>query len=177
MPRLKGHFYITILFCFWILNSQAQDHIYSVKQWETEDGLNDREVNTVLEDNQGLMWIGTKSGIQRFDGHEFMSWGRSDSKNLVDITKVGIDDANWLWMWNSDIHEFVFLNTKSFEIKTQAEHFDKDFPIVSLRHNGHWIFNEDRINRNSKDQLVFILSQPNRIVRFNKNNGFIYKSI
>ena len=169
---------ILLLFAVCYFHSTAQNYTYSIKQWDKQNGLSDRDVYTVLEDNQGLIWLGNSKGIQRYDGHEFKSWDKNNTRTeLSDISKLGQDDANWLWMWNSSLHKFVFLNTKSLELKSQAERFGNDFPITSVKHGGTWIYNEKRIAKNRHNEMIFVLSQPNQLITFSTKRGFVRSTL
>jgi len=59
-------FAITLLFCFHL---QAQ--IMPFKNYGIKDGLNDNNVQAVMRDNNGLLWVGTDFGINWFDGKRF----------------------------------------------------------------------------------------------------------
>lgn len=37
-------------------------------------GLPDNRVNTIIQDHDGFIWIGTNGGLCRFDGHEFLKY-------------------------------------------------------------------------------------------------------
>ena len=37
----------------------------------TEDGLSQGTVNCTLQDDTGLLWIGTQGGLNRYDGYRF----------------------------------------------------------------------------------------------------------
>ena len=41
----------------------------------TQDGLPGIEVTCLLQDRKGYIWIGTKSGLARYDGNEIKTWG------------------------------------------------------------------------------------------------------
>lgn len=40
-----------------------------------EDGLSFRDVTAIAQDNQGLMWFGTRQGLNRYDGYRFTRFG------------------------------------------------------------------------------------------------------
>jgi signal transduction histidine kinase/ligand-binding sensor domain-containing protein len=49
-----------------------------LRVFTTADGLNDNRVKRILSDSRGLLWVSTNSGINRFDGTHFESFGLSD---------------------------------------------------------------------------------------------------
>ena len=56
-----------------------------------EDGLSQAAVLSLMQDTQGFIWIGTQSGLNRFDGYKF------------DIFEFDPDDENSLsndWIWD-----------------------------------------------------------------------------
>ncbi len=44
---------------------------YYFKQYQVDDGLRHNAVTAIIQDSKGLMWIGTRDGINRFDGYTF----------------------------------------------------------------------------------------------------------
>ena len=49
-----------------------------VRSFTTVDGLGDNRVKRIVLDSRGLLWICTNSGISRFDGSQFQSFGLAD---------------------------------------------------------------------------------------------------
>ena len=49
-----------------------------VRTFSTVDGLGDNRVKRIVLDSRGLLWICTNSGISRFDGAQFQSFGLAD---------------------------------------------------------------------------------------------------
>lgn len=55
-----------------LLSSFVQQEPESrVKRYGIKDGLSQGVVNSITQDNQGLMWIATEDGLNRFDGYSF----------------------------------------------------------------------------------------------------------
>ena len=46
-----------------------------IRSFTAADGLADNRVNRIVLDSRGLLWICTNSGITRFDGSQFQSFG------------------------------------------------------------------------------------------------------
>ncbi|WP_428637134.1 two-component regulator propeller domain-containing protein, partial [Shewanella sp.] len=52
-------------------------HIYSVPE-----GLSQSTVTSIVEDDNGYVWIGTLNGLNRFDGHEFKHYLADNKSGL-----------------------------------------------------------------------------------------------
>lgn len=61
------------LFCFGMLCAQQ------IKHYNNNSGLSHNTVMSLYQDSKGFMWIGTKNGLNRFDGHDFKIYQRGDS--------------------------------------------------------------------------------------------------
>ncbi len=48
---------------------------YTVATWTDKDGLPAGRVRALAQDQAGYLWLGTDSGILRFDGNRFVTWG------------------------------------------------------------------------------------------------------
>src|SRR5262245_23427077 len=70
--RIMGKLLIVwFLFC-WMQGAISQDYSYSMRNYKAMDGLPQSQVNIMLEDKNGYLWIGTEGGgLARFDGREF----------------------------------------------------------------------------------------------------------
>ena len=52
----------------------AQQKAITYNSITTEEGLIDDVTITVLQDNNGFMWIGTRAGLVRFDGKNLKNY-------------------------------------------------------------------------------------------------------
>ncbi len=48
-----------------------------LKTLNTNDGLNFRHVNSIVQDQKGFMWFGTSQGIAKYDGNTFKTFNNS----------------------------------------------------------------------------------------------------
>ncbi len=79
--------------------SDAQIYI-KTKSISTDDGLSDKRVTCFFKDKTGFIWIGTKNGLNRYDGHSFKIFrpaaGNSISNEVInDITE---DNKGRIWV-------------------------------------------------------------------------------
>src|SRR6218665_3579913 len=66
--KLKAALTFTAMWlCFW---AAAQNTI-NFESFTTSQGLSQGMVNSMLQDADGFIWIGTKEGLNRYDGCQF----------------------------------------------------------------------------------------------------------
>jgi ligand-binding sensor domain-containing protein/signal transduction histidine kinase len=65
----------------WALGA-AEVPQYSVRQWQTDDGLPFNTVSFLLQARDNYLWIGTARGLARFDGVHFTSFTHANTPEL-----------------------------------------------------------------------------------------------
>ena len=147
----------------------AQKYIVQTQTFELEDGLQHRQVLSINRDNNGVLWFGTKAGLQRYDGHDFKSWSKQNSRGLIEnVTAIGFDDQDYLWAWNTTKNAFCFVDLKSESILSYEERFGSNFPIKGLEQKGRWVHQSEQLNIDKDGKLWFVLSNPPALVSFSK---------
>lgn len=69
----------------------------------TQNGLSSTKINnTITQDNEGFIWIGTEDGLNRYDGQKFIVYKKRDNdplslKNNI-VTTVFLDSQKYLWI-------------------------------------------------------------------------------
>lgn len=70
----------------------GQESAWSVRNYSAIDGLPQSQVNMLLEDNNGYLWIGTHGGgLARFDGRSFKVYTTLDGMLSNIVTHLKLD--------------------------------------------------------------------------------------
>lgn len=112
MRRLPG----IVLFIL-LMVSAAQAQQFTLRQYTSVDGLPQSQVNAIVEDSFGYLWIGTSGGgLARFDGREFKVYTTLDGLLSNIITSLFIDSRQNIWIAHPrGITRFDGLQFKKFQ--------------------------------------------------------------
>src|SRR4051812_36585746 len=95
-------FWMLCFFAFLSVRAQVtvareQQEGYLFRHLDYTDGLLSNEVFSLAQDKKGYMWIGTREGLQRYDGLRFVNYtdtAPSTSNNFVAGDLCPADDGN-----------------------------------------------------------------------------------
>ena len=73
---------------------------FITSNWRNEDGLPHSIINSVVQGNDGYLWIGTYVGLVRFDGVRFIHYTPAEIPELGDgrIVNLFVDRGGTLWI-------------------------------------------------------------------------------
>lgn len=143
--------YFFVIFLFIYLNIASQFLIAAPLETPRFEKLDDsvlggRLVQAFVQDKQGFIWMGTRDGLFRFDGHRAIGFRYSPndasslpSNNIVSLFE-DIDGVIWvgtsdgLARFNSPTNDFTTL-----EPKNGIEQYRFIRAIASDKHEGMWI--------------------------------------
>ncbi|PHN04555.1 hybrid sensor histidine kinase/response regulator transcription factor [Flavilitoribacter nigricans] len=54
-----------------VLTAQSLDNFSDISYFTSDNGLSQGEVTCIIEDQHGFLWIGTRGGLNRYNGYEF----------------------------------------------------------------------------------------------------------
>jgi ligand-binding sensor domain-containing protein len=101
---LKLLLYIRILLLSAILSlfigPAAAQLYYKAKTITVEDGLSDKRVTCFFKDSKGYMWIGTRNGLNRYDGHSFKIFRPAQVNSISNevINDIAEDSDGRIWV-------------------------------------------------------------------------------
>ena len=173
------------------LSGFAQPHLdrhYVYKQYSTYDGLVQSQVNSIMQDSKGYLWVCTKGGLSRFDGKSFQNFvdtkdgERVNIKNIVE-TEIGFiacsqkkifmftyqeeNPQNWKFedIMGSSNNLFDFFNISYF---FSVE--DSSLYMFNIRHSGYLDKSFIHLKYNFAKKVVQPLPIGNRQIRLSYND-------
>ncbi|SFZ94209.1 hypothetical protein SAMN05428642_1042 [Flaviramulus basaltis] len=85
-------FFVGTLICF----SQSQTTFKKINQ---STGLSNGRITSIVKEKEGFIWIGTKNGLNRYDGLQVKVYTKKNSNlGSNDISDLFIDSKNRLWI-------------------------------------------------------------------------------
>ena len=136
-----------------------------------EDGLASHEVFCGLQDKAGFLWLGTRNGLNRYDGKNCLLFTHRQN-NLRDnkVVQLAKDDAdNILIEYGSNGFQLTtndkvdVMNTVTQEVKTLSA----AFPNMPFKEQDvYWISND------GTDEINFLTASPFRLWKYSSKNGF-----
>ncbi|SHI08810.1 EAL domain-containing protein [Ferrimonas marina] len=96
--------FLLFLSCVAHAGSDSLTRVYNFQQYGVTDGkaLSEGTITSIARDKTGFVWIGTISGLNRFDGNEFKHYdtSKADRYNLNEdfISDLIVDKSGVLWV-------------------------------------------------------------------------------
>jgi ligand-binding sensor domain-containing protein/two-component sensor histidine kinase len=69
-----------------------------LRTYSSADGLAGDQIMALLADSRGFLWVGTTTGLSRFDGHDFRSYGMADGLPGSRVNALLEDRVGALWI-------------------------------------------------------------------------------
>ncbi len=102
------HFYLLILLLIISFSTYSQTaQPYYFKNLNIEKGLSQNTVNTILQDSKGIMWFGTKDGLNRYDGISVKIFKNTNGLENAFITCLFEDKDGMIWV-GTDVNVYIY---------------------------------------------------------------------
>jgi len=129
--------------------------------YQVSDGLSQSVILSVFQDSDGFIWFGTQSGLNRYDGYEFVNYF-NDPLNPNSLSN------NWIYDIAEDNQGFLYLATKGglnkYDKKTGL--FSRlDFPFADSLSITSFIY-----GLCYADSILYINTPPS-LIAFNTASG------
>ena len=111
-----------------------------VSTWTTDQGLPQNFVSALAQTPDGHLWVGTLTGLARFDGVSFRGFGKDGPAEMQDnICGLFPDDSNGLWICAAD-RLFHYQNKRFLPILMADSRHYRIETIGKGRNGNVWIY-------------------------------------
>jgi len=138
-------------------------------------GLAHTDATAIAEDETGFIWIGTNSGLQRYDGRQLKLFFNSNSKlNQVYNNRITAlcPDRDILWVGSEGgLHAFSLTEEAYFPLKYSGINFANDPRVVSeiiIIDKNIWFIANNKLYVGSFNPTTSIL-ETNELVKITDN--------
>ena len=181
-------FLITLIPCF--IGAQS---VYRFNNYTINNGLSQSSVNTIIQDDNSALWIGTQDGLNRFDGIKFEIFNSDEEEGINNpfITSSAKTEDGKLWFGTRNGLTEFNPSTEKFHTYMPDNKNNLEVSSISIgKGNDIWIttFNQGvfRFDRNEKHLELFnwgnsasdinsaTYVENNLIIRTGAHDLFIY---
>ena len=138
------------------LNPQKIPDEYLIRNWNTASGLPHNRITALLQTQEGYIWLGTPSGLVRFDGVTCTTFTRWNTPDLTNdhILALYEDANNALWI-GTDGGGLFSLTDGKWQRYSDAEGLSNTHvrAITSDWYGNLWIGTEYGLNRLFENEL------------------------
>ena len=113
---LRLYILLSLFVCLLAGRAAAQSVVF--RHLGVRDGLSSSQVNCVFRDSRGFLWLGTVSGLDRFDGFRFTNYYHTNAPDALpdnNVSDIQEDAEGNLWLHTS---------RGWCRFDTRTEHFD-----------------------------------------------------
>lgn len=141
---------------------QAQKPDLKFKRFSIDEGLSQGNINVIIQDRNGFIWLGTQDGLNRFDGYDFQIYKpdksnpHSLSHGIVKSLLEGKDGTIWVGTAGGGLNKY---NPKTGKF-TSYLHDESD--LSSISNNAVYALYED------KDSVLWVGTFGGGLCKFNK---------
>ncbi|MCU0393548.1 MAG: hypothetical protein MUE81_20730, partial [Thermoflexibacter sp.] len=159
-------FYILVLFSLFTFKLSAQVNDLKFEHLDIHAGLSNNQVKCILQDRYGYLWVGTRDGLNKYDGYSFISYRpqSNNPKSLLanEILSVHQDKKGSLWvgtltgglsLYDREKDNFInFIPSKDNKNSILSQNV---YAILEDSFGFLWIGTDKGLSRLSQDRKTF----------------------
>ncbi len=118
---------------------------YTTRVWTTDDGLPGSRVTAIIQSRDGYLWLGTRSGLARFDGVRFtiFNGGNTPEMQSPHVTSLFEDANGAIWIGHETGELTVYQDGKFHAVPVKADwHGGKIGAIIADPAGDIWLLND-----------------------------------
>lgn len=156
---LIGRAWLAVFFCLALGPAASGETApnYFMRVWQVEKGLPQNKVTALVQTRDGYLWVGTYSGLARFDGVRFTVFNEKNSPEMASsrVTSLFEADDGVLWIGHENGAVTIFKAGKFLRVPVKREWGGgKIYAITADTKADVWLLNEAGLLARVRDGLV-----------------------
>ena len=175
-------FFIFIIIILFISNINANNIYLDVasKKYTINNGLISNTVNSIIQDEEGYIWLCTDKGLCRFDGVNF---------EFIDLKKYGIDESEFIYCFKqsstkkiyflSSNFNYISLLNKTFKLEFINDSIEQKYNnnnIIKDNYGHFWIIEKNKLRDVNSNKFFYFNKLPFYKDYLIFNNDYLYIS-
>jgi signal transduction histidine kinase/ligand-binding sensor domain-containing protein/CheY-like chemotaxis protein/AraC-like DNA-binding protein len=141
---VKYNFFYSQLILFILLSVSSESQEIHFRHLSIDDGLSQNAVLSVIQDDKGFMWFGTKDGLNRYDGYTFKIFQNdpADTTTISSnyITSIFEDSKSRIWVGTSNGDLNYYRDTDETFIRIKGIDNNNQINSIAEDHSGNlWL--------------------------------------
>ncbi|PKQ46623.1 hybrid sensor histidine kinase/response regulator [Confluentibacter flavum] len=155
MKTNKTLLYFTIVFWIITLQNTIGQSSYIFRHLNTNDGLSNASVKAILRDSYGFLWVGTESGLNRYDGYGFKVYNANSKMphSLESNDVMGLQEDGLGNIWVDLGFTYMVYNREKDHFISEKESFFKELNIQAVdnskiyvdKKQNLWVLNREKV--------------------------------
>ncbi len=147
-------FVLPIFFIFFGLafSTTTYSQYYYFDDYSVKEGLGHPKIGAILQSSDAYIWLGTTSGLSRFDGNEFTNFTIDDGISPFGVSALYEDSMGTIWIGHLSGNVSIYRNHKFETVNLDSVKGDIT-DIVADNKNRIWI--------STYDNGVYRIDNPN----------------
>lgn len=146
-------------------DSSIDNQQFLSAQYTVEQGLSNNDVTSMLQDNRGFLWVGTRDGLNKFDGYDFTVFKHQPAETASisnsEISAIHEDRDGHIWVatqgglncYDPKTETFSYFQHDPFDGKSISHNYVK---AIYEDHQGIlWIGTQNGLNKFDKKTKSF----------------------
>lgn len=158
---MRGRPEIILVLVLFSLSFTVRAQQFTLRQYTAVDGLPQSQVNAIVEDQYGYLWIGTSGGgLARFDGRDFKVYSTLDGLLSNIVTSLFIDSKQNIWIVHPrGLTRFDGFDFRKFQSTISNEGLKRIRRVVEFNDTIFIVSNPGMIGKIFQDS-VYYWSKP-----------------
>jgi ligand-binding sensor domain-containing protein/serine phosphatase RsbU (regulator of sigma subunit) len=111
---------------------------YYFEKYGAEEGLGSSKVYSILQDRNDYIWLGTESGVSRFDGSTIENFSSGDGMEAGGVFSLCLDTIGRIWLGHLGGGLSYYENEKLVKVRFDSIIIHSD--ITSIRQSGTYLW-------------------------------------